>query len=143
MTGSAVIDEGTEFGGRVVERLGKEALGWLTTVGPSGTPQPNPVWFLWHGGELLVFSRPDQAKLRNIAANPRVALNLNSGPDGGDIVVLTGAARIDPSGATADEIDSYTSKYRENMDRLKYTPEGFYGDYSTLIRIVPDRVRGF
>ena len=40
-------DAGTPFGDRVRERLVDEQVIWLTTVGADGTPQPNPVWFLW------------------------------------------------------------------------------------------------
>lgn len=43
------IDATTDFGRRVRERLTEESVAWLTTVGRDGTPQPNPVWFLWDG----------------------------------------------------------------------------------------------
>jgi len=33
------------------------------------------VWFLWNDGSILLYSQPDTPKLRNIAANPRVALH--------------------------------------------------------------------
>ncbi|MCM6771981.1 TIGR03667 family PPOX class F420-dependent oxidoreductase [Nocardia sp. CDC159] len=143
MTQTQVVDTGTEFGAHVADRLTGEAVVWLTTVGRSGTPQPNPVWFLWHEGEFLVFSLPDQAKLRNIAGNPRVSLNLNSTAEGGEVAVLTGTARLDDTGADATEIDLYTKKYREAMTHINYTPEKFFAEYNALIRITPDRLRGF
>ena len=31
-------------------------MAWMTTVGDDGTPQPNPVWFLWDEDGFLVFS---------------------------------------------------------------------------------------
>src|SRR6478609_6474665 len=37
----------TEFGARVRQRLQDETLIWFTTTSADGTPQPNPVWFLW------------------------------------------------------------------------------------------------
>ena len=39
------IDTSTEFGAKVVTRIGAQKLAWLTTVDSKGTPQPNPVWF--------------------------------------------------------------------------------------------------
>ncbi|MBF6327589.1 TIGR03667 family PPOX class F420-dependent oxidoreductase [Nocardia transvalensis] len=142
--GDPVVDTSTEFGAHVAERLQREHIAWLTTVGRSGgTPQPNPVWFLWRDGEFLLFSKPNQAKLRNIEANPRVSLNLNSSESGGEIAILTGSARIDSDGATEDEIADFTTKYREPMVPLGYTAEQFYADYSVLVRITPDRLRGF
>ncbi|RDI64576.1 TIGR03667 family PPOX class F420-dependent oxidoreductase [Nocardia pseudobrasiliensis] len=138
-----VVDTGTEFGAHVAARLDREEVVWLTTVGHSGTPQPNPVWFLWDGDEVLILSKPGQAKVRNVTANPRVSLNLNSTGEGGEVAVLTGRARIDAAGLGPAELDAYTKKYREPMTRIGYTPEGFYPDYSTLIRITPERLRGF
>ncbi|MBB5912929.1 PPOX class probable F420-dependent enzyme [Nocardia transvalensis] len=138
-----VVDPGTEFGAHVAERLRGETIGWLTTVGPSGTPQPNPVWFLWRGGEFLVFSQANQAKLRNIARNPRIALHLNSSEQGGEVAVLTGTARIDDGGPTPEEIADYSEKYAQGFVSIGMAPEKFYATYSTLIRITPDRLRGF
>jgi hypothetical protein len=38
---------------RVAQRLREDAVIWLTTVAANGTPQPNPVWFLWDGHSVL------------------------------------------------------------------------------------------
>jgi PPOX class probable F420-dependent enzyme len=138
-----LIDQSTEFGKRATERLDSEAVGWLTTVGKSGTPAPNPVWFLWRDGALLVFSQPDKPKLRNIARNPRVSLNLNSDSTGGEIVILSGTATVDPSGPSDDEIADYTAKYGQPIKHLGMTNEQFFAEYSVLVRIAPDRIRGF
>src|SRR5690606_41663342 len=73
------IDTSTEFGQRVERRLREERIIWLTTVRRDGQPVPVPVWFLWDGGsELLMYSRPNTPKLRNIARNPRGRLTSNS-----------------------------------------------------------------
>ncbi|GAA1565224.1 hypothetical protein GCM10009804_22410 [Kribbella hippodromi] len=69
------IDSSTGFGKRIERQLADETVVWLTTVGKSGTPAPNPVWFLWHDGEILICSQPGKAKLRNVAARPQVAVN--------------------------------------------------------------------
>jgi PPOX class probable F420-dependent enzyme len=59
-------------------RLREEEIAWLTTVRADGQPQSVPVWFLWDGETFLVYSQPGRQKLRNIATNPRLGLNLNS-----------------------------------------------------------------
>ena len=85
----------TEFGARAARRLREEIIGWLTTVSPDGAPQPIPVWFLWDGGgSILLYSRPGKRKLRNIAANPKVSLNLDSDRVEADIVVCWGEIRV-------------------------------------------------
>ncbi|MEN0134277.1 MAG: TIGR03667 family PPOX class F420-dependent oxidoreductase [Rhodococcus sp. (in: high G+C Gram-positive bacteria)] len=127
----------------VAERLARETVVWLTTVGRTGTPVPTPVWFDWSGTEFLIFSRPATAKLANIERNPQVALNFNSSAHGGDVSVFTGRARVDPDGPSAAEWAAYVEKYRGDMAGLDYTPERFRQDYATLIRVTPDRLRGW
>ncbi|MFD0366000.1 TIGR03667 family PPOX class F420-dependent oxidoreductase [Nocardia sp. GCM10030253] len=138
-----VVDTSTEFGAKVAARLDSEQVIWLTTVGASGTPQPNPVWFRWDGEEFLFFSQADKPKLRNIARNPRVSLNLNATETGGNVVILTGTARIDESGATTAEIAAYTEKYARGLVDIAMTDEEFYAEYSVAVRVKPDRLRGF
>ncbi|BDT85021.1 TIGR03667 family PPOX class F420-dependent oxidoreductase [Nocardia cyriacigeorgica] len=143
-TGSGqLIDTTTEFGAKAARRLAEEQVVWLTTVGPSGTPQPNPVWFLWRDGEFLLFSQPDRPKLRNIARNPRVSLNLNSTETGGDVVVLTGTARVGDSAPSQADIEAYVAKYSEGLVSISMTREQFFEEYSVPVRIAPDRLRGF
>ncbi len=88
----------------VARRLAEESVIWLTTVDAKSTPVPTPVWFMWRDGSFLLFSQPDTHKLANIAANPRVALNLNSDAHGGDVAVFTGHAVIDAATPADDWI---------------------------------------
>jgi len=137
-----MLDESTEFGQRAARRLREDVLAWLTTVTPKGTPQPVPVWFLWDGdASILLYSRPDTPKLRNIAANPRVSLNLDGNGRGGDIVVCLGQARVsgDPP---ADEIPEYVEKYAPLIERNRWTPSSFAADYSVPLRIAVTKIRG-
>ncbi|MFF0610822.1 TIGR03667 family PPOX class F420-dependent oxidoreductase [Nocardia tengchongensis] len=140
---TSLIDTGTDFGALVTKRLSADTIIWLTTVSPTGTPQPNPVWFLWSNGAFLLFTQPATPKLRNITANPRVSLNLNTTATGGEVVVLNGEARIDADGATPAEIDAYVQKYTEGLVEIGMTREQFFADYSIPVRIVPTRLRGF
>lgn len=138
-----VLDPATPFGAKVAERLERENVIWLTTVGPSGTPQPNPVWFQWRDDEFLLFSKPNQAKISNLIRNPRVSLNLNSTEHGYEVAIFTGAARVDPETPSAEEIAAFTEKYTDGLAGLEMTAEQFYAEYSVVIRITPDRLRGF
>lgn len=138
-----MIDFSTEFGARVHQRLQQEELIWLTTVRADGTPQPSPVWFYWDGQTLLIYSQPNKPKLRNIAQNPTVALNFNSDADGGDIVVITGQARIEENGPAATDVTPYLEKYRDAIQGIDMTPEAMAQSYSVVIRITPTSVRGF
>jgi len=136
------IDTSTEFGARVARRLNDEPIGWLTTSGPDGTPQPSPIWFLWDGETALIFSQPNTPKLRNIAANSRVSLNLDGDGQGGNIVILTGEARVDEATPAANQVPAYLAKYSGGIQRIGMTPESFAQAYSVPIRFTPARVRG-
>jgi PPOX class probable F420-dependent enzyme len=140
---SPLIDSNTDFGVKVTKRLAQDAIIWLTTVSPSGTAQPNPVWFQWAAGEFLIFTQPGTPKLRNIAANARVSLNFNTTATGGDVVVLTGTARVDTDSASTAELDAFVEKYTEGLVDIGMTREQFFADYSVPVRIIPDRLRGF
>ena len=136
------IDTTTEFGQRVERRLRDETVGWLTTVGADGTPQPSPIWFLWDGETILIYSRPNTPKLRNIERNPRVALNLDGDGRGGDIVILTGEARVDRDAPGAADHTEYLEKYRQGIERIGMTPEQFAASYSVPIRLTLAKLRG-
>jgi PPOX class probable F420-dependent enzyme len=135
------IDTSSSFGRRVVERLENEQVVWLTTVAADGTPQPSPVWFLWDGQQVLMYSMPNRPKLRHIQANPKVALNFDS-DEGDDIVILTGQARIAESEAPANQAPAYLEKYREAISEIGMNPESFAQAYSVPVRITPTRLRG-
>lgn len=136
------IDIKSEFGSRATRRLREELIYWLVTVGADGTPQPSPVWALWDGATFLIYSQPDTPKLRNVAARPRVALHLDGDGRGGNIVVLTGDARIEPAAPAADRVPEYVAKYREGMKRIGMTPETFARAYSVAVRVTPTALRG-
>jgi PPOX class probable F420-dependent enzyme len=132
----------TAFGKRVARRLNEDPVIWLTTVGAGGAPQPNPVWFLWDGASLLVYSLPDAARIKHIERNPLVALNFDGDGRGGDIIVMTGEARISPDEPPADQVPAYVEKYKEFIARSFGTPENFATQYSTPLRITVRKVRG-
>jgi PPOX class probable F420-dependent enzyme len=132
----------TPFGARVERRLAEETIIWLVTQGKDGTPQPSPVWFLREGSTLLIYSRPDTPKLRSIARAPRVALHFDGDGQGGDIIVFTGAAAIDPAAPTSDALPTYQAKYREAIARIGMTPEHFAKAYAVALRVTIETVRG-
>jgi len=147
-TTPAPVDLSTPHGRRAAERLRTEEVVWLTTVDAAGTPQPTPVWFLWQPdgdavGELLLLSRPGTAKLRNVRRSPRVALHFGTDAVGDDVVVLVGDAVVDDGGLTADQAAVFDAKYAGPVRRLGMTPGGFRAEYAALLRVVPDRLRGW
>lgn len=111
----------------------------LTTVTPTHRPALRPVWFLWDGTEFVVFSKPNTAKLAHLAVNQNVTLSTNIGPTGGDMVVISGTARIVPDGRSAAEVSEYVARYGEAMARVGGTIAGFAASYSVPIHILPTK----
>lgn len=111
----------------------------MTTVRPDGQPQSVPVWFHWDGESFLIYSRPGARKLRNIEANPRINLNLNSNATGGDVVRAECEAEIPADAPPVTEVEPYMDKYRAGIERIGFDPEGFAGAYSVAIRATPTR----
>jgi PPOX class probable F420-dependent enzyme len=138
-------DQSTPFGADVHKRLTTEMVIWLTTVAQDGTPQPNPVWFLYNFDDdtILVYNRTNAHRLNHIRTRPRLSLNLNSNPGGNGIVVLTGSAvQVDDVPAPHENPD-YIAKYQAAMERVSGDIATFGASYPVPIRIDVTSVRGF
>jgi PPOX class probable F420-dependent enzyme len=138
-----LINPDTNFGQRVLRRLQQEEAIWLTTVGADGTPQPNPVWFVWENETFLIYTQPDSHKLRHIARNPQVSLNFEGREHVEDVVVFTGEVRIETDVPPANTHSVYVEKYKDDIARLDMDPEKFAGKYSVALRVTPKKLRGF
>lgn len=125
----------------IQERLDSELVIWMTTVNAAGQPQASPVWFLFEDGVIVVYSLGKTPRARNVAANPKVCINLNSTPSGAEVVVIEGTAEIVTNGLPANEDKRYVAKYEEPMADLDMTPESFAADYPVRIHIQPTRLR--
>src|SRR5919204_6475269 len=95
MANATLLDTRSPFGRRVRQRLTEEQVIWFSTVAADGTPQPNPVWFLWQDpGTVLTYNRADAFRVAHLRRRPRVALHFDGNGRGGDVVVLTGTAQF-------------------------------------------------
>jgi PPOX class probable F420-dependent enzyme len=132
------------FGRRVHQRLTEEQVIWFTSIAADGTPQPNPVWFIWQDpASVLTYNRADAFRLGHIRQRPRVALHFDGNGRGGNIVVLTGSAEIAPDEPAPHEHEQYLNKYRKAMIRVSGSLEGFSAAYPVGVRVQVERIRGF
>jgi len=136
-----MIDFTTNLGKRARERLASEYCIWLTTTGTDGTPQPRPVWFVWDNGEFVIYSPEGAAKLKHIAANPKVALNFDGGTFGEDIQVFIGHARVTASDFGSAAAKAYFAKYADQIPEINMTEASFKAMFSQTIRITADKLR--
>ena len=133
----------TPFGARVRERLRDERLVWLTTVADDGTPQPNPVWFLWDGADsVLIYNDNRARRLDRLAAGRPVALHFQTDAAGDDVVVLTGHAEPAPDAPKPADNEPLLTKYAAGIAALG-GDLGFFDRYDVPVRIRVEKVRGF
>ncbi len=141
---SVLPDEATEFGRRVRKRLRDEEIIWFTTVGRDGTPQPNPVWFVWTGGDdVLTYHTPRAHRLVHIAERPAVSLHFNCAEDGNDVIVARGIAERADNERPPHKSAPYLAKYGDAMVRISGSLEAFAVDYSVPVKVRLTRIRGF
>lgn len=143
MSSDVLSDASTSLGARVRERLETEEVIWFTTVGADGTPQPNPVWFVWESGGILVYTRTDAHRLNHIRERPQVSLHFNSDGHGGDVAVLRGTAQVVNDYPPPHEVPAYVAKYGDEMVRILGSLEKFSAEYGVPVRVEFTGVRGF
>ena len=131
-----------DFGRHVLGRLEHELIIWLTTVSKDGTPQPNPVWFLWDGETCLIFTQPESAKVQNIKRSPKVSLHFEGASSGeDDVVVLIGEAVVNEDPIPIPQ--EYRVKYEQALKKINFTWEKMETEYSAAITIHLNKYRGF
>jgi hypothetical protein len=108
---------------RMDRLLREEPVVWLSSVRPDGGPHLVPIWFSWDGLEILIASKPNAQKIRNLRANPSVML----------------AELLDEPAAAILPV-SHLAKYRSQMAAIGLSPAEFVATYSQVIRIAPTRV---
>ena len=97
----------------VAARLAAARNYWLSTTTPSGAPHAAPVWGVVTGGTLYLYSERSTVKARNLAADPRVVVHLESGDD---VVIVRGTA--EDAGSPA-EIPTWSGRCRPNTPPRK------------------------
>jgi PPOX class probable F420-dependent enzyme len=130
---------GFELTQQIERHLITDQIAWLTTVTPSGRPAPRPVWFVWDGTAITVYGLSNGAKQRHIAANDKVSVHFDSGPGGGDIVVISGRAELVPGAPPPSKFPGLLDKYLPALEHMGQSTEWYDDHYSVAIRITPER----
>ncbi|MEM7032340.1 MAG: pyridoxamine 5'-phosphate oxidase family protein [Chloroflexota bacterium] len=71
----------------IVEQLDQSQNYWLATISPAQKPHVTPIWGAWVDGALYFDGIPTARWARNMAANPAISINLESGID---VIILEG-----------------------------------------------------
>jgi PPOX class probable F420-dependent enzyme len=137
---ASILDPTKERDAHIEQRLRTDPIIWLITVRPDGRPHAVAVWFLWEGDSFLIFSRPNNQKLRNLQSNTNALLALDDTHTGDDPITIEGTATLLASGETDVTYAAYVEKYGPRIKQIGFTPEQMAAEYSQAIRIRPTRV---
>ena len=87
-----------------------------------------PIWFWWDGEAVLVFSKPNAQKVRNLRANPSVMLALGDAEEDFDVGMLRGRAELLPT-PTVDVLPAeFLAKYSARIAALHLSAFGIRRD---------------
>ncbi|HEU5013036.1 MAG TPA: pyridoxamine 5'-phosphate oxidase family protein [Roseiflexaceae bacterium] len=109
---------------------------WICTVRPNGRPHVSPVWGVWVDDVLYFDGSPETRRMRNIAANPHIAVHLDSDSAGNEAFTAEGIAHAvqRPDRALAERI---AAAYRAKYAADGYAPEPGQWDEGGLYAMQP------
>ena len=119
---------------QVEERLEKAQNYWLATSNPAQRPHVTPIWGAWVDGALYFDGIPTARWARNLAANPAIAVHLESGDE---VVILEGMAE-DVEATDAELGTRIVAVWDEKYGRLHPEPAT-----DGIFRLRPQRARAW
>jgi PPOX class probable F420-dependent enzyme len=120
------------------QRLQDEKIIWFATVN-GDRPHMVPVWFLWDGTTILIFSKPNTVKVRNIRENSNVMLALETTNEGDDVVLIEGeAVLLDPASVNAT-LPANAQKYEQLLQNMGTNAQAMAQEYSLPVRVIPTK----
>jgi PPOX class probable F420-dependent enzyme len=128
--------------GSVRQLIESGPLAHVVTLGRDGAPQVSLAWVGLEGDEIVIGTLFDQAKLRNLRRDPRVAISMVNGERNGygldEYVVLHGRARLTEGGA-AELLQRLARVYLGPDVRFPAMPDPPAG---WVIRVAIERIIG-
>ncbi len=106
----------------------------LATVGADGNPDVVPVWPAWQDDMVWIFTDANSVKVRNLAANPNVAMHWQV-DESGDGVEVWGTAAVHSDLDTKRRL--WTGVFTYNLD--DFAPDGLESASNRFIAVRPDR----
>jgi nitroimidazol reductase NimA-like FMN-containing flavoprotein (pyridoxamine 5'-phosphate oxidase superfamily) len=99
-----------------LERLEQARIYWIASVRSNGRPHLTPIWGVWLDNVLFFDGSPESRRSRNIAAHPAIAVHVERGNAGKDVVIVEGnASEYRPEPALAQRLAAaYGAKYAED-----------------------------
>ena len=104
----------------VAGRLAAARSYWLGSTTASAAPHAAPVWGVVTGETLYLYSERSTVKARNLAADPRVVIHLESAED---VLIVRGVAEdLGTPAMVPSVVAALAAKYTRPQDR-QYLPD--------------------
>ena len=95
-------------------KLTREKVYWISTVGRRGQPHAAPVWGIWKTKRFYFETARNSVKSRNLSNNPNLVVHVQ---DGNDTVILEGSARREK------RVESLNRLRKDYVRKYEYTPD--------------------
>jgi len=129
--------------------LAESITATVVTINPDGTPLPTPVWYLNKGAEIWFRTMRGSQKAKNIARDPRVAVQVETGHKYLELVavIINGSAEEvgDPAAKEWYKLER-ARKYDALAPKMKEMPEAtqkHYSDKFVLYRVLPKTIKSW
>ena len=125
----------SDLSDEITRKLRQQRYAWLTTVAPTGVPEPMLMWFCFDGTSIVVYSPPRASRVTHVFQHPEVSLNLESDGMGSGIVVVAGTAAVTAEGVDPRDDGEFWAKYHLEAELLGLSDA--IASYSVRITITP------
>lgn len=95
----------------VAELLSGPHLARLAYISPAGRPKVVPIWWTYRDGEFVMITGPKADKLRALAANPAVALTIDSSRPPYHVLLVDGDATVEKTDGMAPEYPEIVRRF--------------------------------
>lgn len=124
----------------VQERMIAAKNYWICTATTDGKPAATPVWGVWIENRLYFDGAPTTRRGRNINANPRINVHLESGDE---VVSIDGTAIILSSAPERPLAEQVAKEYTRKYGAMGYSPEPTNWDGGGLFIFTPHSALGW
>jgi PPOX class probable F420-dependent enzyme len=121
------------FSSATRQLFARKVFAHVASNGPDGFPHVTPVWVELDGDDILFNTSLGRTKIRNLAADPRVAVSLTD-PDDPEISVAFRGLVVSFTTEGADDHDDRLNRKYMGADSIKIRPEG---QVRVIVRIHP------
>ena len=117
-----------------VELMKSEIPARIAYIAPDGFPRVIPVGYLWNGEEIVFCSPVNAAKVKYLAANPNVAVTIDTNGFPPNALFIRGTAALETVDGVPDEFFD-ASRPRVPADQFAEWAAGVRALYDQMVRI--------